>query len=439
MRGVLPGLCALLALATAAAPAFAADEDDATRIPVLGVEAGGGLQGPVMDAVAIGLGVPSLGGALLAALIVPASKEAAKTGDARARLAQGEEDFYAGRFEQSRSVLDGLVSDVERSALTFARDPGLREVVFRARIYLAQIAHRDGDNLEAERDLAGAVRLYPEMEPGPTDFPPWVCESAARLEREAAAFVGVLRIRIPAGCRAIVDGRDMGARGEISGLSPGPHAVQARCGNRIGPPGLVEVGETAQEFEPAALEHCAVMERDDGLRLVADDGASDAEIAGDAAILLRTSGRARSVVVVSRPHGMDVWLVDIGSRRIVRRAVAPSGDAEAVATAAGVLGRDIGEGAARARDAEASAWYRDGLAWGLVAGGVAALSAGFALGQVYGSPSRQEAWTWALFAAGGGLGATGLALFVVPGAWPANDVGASGGPVAIVAVGAVDF
>jgi len=124
---------------------------------------------------------------------------------------------------------------------------------------------------------------------------------------------------------------------------------------------------------------------------------------------------------------------------VLRERRALGGDEAALAEAADELA--TGDIPTQRREAfrERKPWYRDGLAIGLVASGLAVWGAGLALGQVYGSPSAEESAAWAMMAGGVALAGTGGVLFFVPSVARSEEGGEARKSASFGFVGGVRF
>jgi len=351
-RAIAPGIA--LALALGAVGRARADEPpDAVRVPIVVVDQSRAVSEQEVDAIAEGLGAPVLRGVELARALDAGAGSGAQ--QARARFEVAKDSFFAGDHQDAGRAFDEIVSAIEGDPCATTLAPELARIGFESRLFLAIVAHGDGDEAEVERLLDGAARQYPGLAPEPAEFPPWICEAHGRAA-DRQAPVGEDGPERPAGC-ALVKGD---------------------------PPLSLTVGRA-----------------DLRLLATADDGPED--VAAAAAGIARAGGWPRVVVVVGRSEGIEVLLVDAGTGRPLRTGPplwAPPADL----TAAPAADEPRAE----------RPWYRNGLAWAVTGIGLAAAGTGFALGRAYGSPSPEEPIAWSLMAAGAGVATTGVVLFFVP-------------------------
>ncbi len=409
---------ATLVATLVAVPALAAGEgSDPLALPLAVVDAGAHVPPEVIDAVVAGIAAPVLRGDELrrhlsladagdpsaSAALVPRGKRAADL-------------FFAGDHEAARAEFEGLLAEIEGRPERMARDPGLRSVAFDARLFLAVIARLLEQEQLVDELLSGARRRYPELEPGTTDFPPWLRERHEAVPVPEPGEVDALTVDVPEGCGLDIDGREVtvGPEHRVR-IGRDAHALRTRCGGGPGPV-VLSSGRAPDTFRPIALFSTALSAKSGEVELAAKAGIGDDELVRDLWELARAAGTHRLAAVIGREQGAELWLVDVDIAGLARSAqVAPEADASAFERAGGELS---GTGAA---DAARRPWYRDGTAWAFGATGLAAAATGLVLGQVYGGPSGQEPAAWALMASGAALAATGVVLFLVPAPDGAED------------------
>jgi hypothetical protein len=382
VRWIVAALTAVW-IAAPAGPIVAGDTPLEARVPIVVVDDGRSIGRAEADEIARGLGAPTVRGVELARAVRGAAPGAtvADPGPIAARFAAALDVFYAGRHAEAGAEFGALVAAIEGDACALALEPTLRAVGFEARLYLAIIAHGDGDDAAERAAIAGAARSYPDLTPAPAEFPPWVREAHARFAAGQDAIAGE------------------------------PPDVPRRCELPLGEGGSLAVAY-GREVE---------------LRVTA--GAPDDALAAGIAAVARAGGWPRAVGAIGRAEGLALLLVDAEPARVARTATSDRvGPAGALAAADALDAPDAALANAAGERAGAP-WYRNGLAWAVTGIGLAAAGTGIALRQVYGSPAAQESAAWALLAAGAGVTATGVVLFLVPS--PASE---AGGDVA-VAVG----
>jgi hypothetical protein len=395
-------------------------------VPLAAVDLGRAPTADELAAVADALGAPVVFGDDLAAVLQLADTGTAGEPEAlRTSHATAIEAFFAGDQDRAKELWTAAIDALSARPGLMARDPSLRRVAFESRLYLALAAKGSQDDAGAERWLEAAADLD-DLEPAAAEFPPWVRERLKQLRGARPAPDGVLAFSGDAGCELWVDGRRAGAGPGNYPVRGGRHAVHGLCDGRASLIREVVASPGPIAADAPLLRRSALSRAGGPLRLVGVVGAADAEIAGDLFAIARAAGADRSVAVVGRAGGAELWIVDeVG---IVRRTDAISWDAAALADGARRLaageppGATQGEPPARPRP-----WYRDGAAWGLVAAGLAVWGAGLALGQTYGSPSPQESAAWAMMAGGAVAAGTGVVLFFVPSAPSAADPEAASG------------
>ncbi len=365
-------------LATRAAPAE--NFHDKAAVPVVVVENGRAVETEAVDEIVSGLGAPVLRGQALAGrlgLVTPLEEGFAEKLDKKFQDAQNA--FFSGQHEAAKEGFSEIIADA-------AANPGclltpVRELVFKAHLYLAILAKGEDDLDVVNERLAVADEAFPDLAPSSVDFPPWL--------------------------RKMFDKVRSGRPSERNTVSDMQH-----------------------RWHPDKLRKTDLRAEQEDLILEADASVTGSEIEADVLSIARSGGWNRIVVVVGRADGTHVALLDTARDGPVRNVDLGLNDAtiaEAVATA---LVRPDGDNNRRR-------WYKDGLAWTLVGVGVACLSAGTVVARKYGSPSKQEQLAWPLLVAGGGALGTGALLFVLPRDQSPPDT--AGTDVVIGVVGRVSF
>jgi hypothetical protein len=415
----------LVVFALFASPALAAEPGaQDPRTPLVAVDRGRAPSLEEIAAAAEATGAPILSGDDLAVALDLADTGAAGEPDAmRASHAAAIEAFFAG--DQAKAVAAWTAASETLAARPglMARDPELRRVAFESRLYLALAAKGSDDEAGAERWLAATAGME-ELEPSTAEFPPWVRERLARLRAEAPGPDGVLVFGGAADCELWIDGRRVGSGPGNYAVRRGPHAVNSRCNGRASLVREVVASGYPIAADAPTMRSGAIERRDGAPKLAVEDGAADAEIAGDVYALAAAAGAGRAVAVVGSASTTEIWIVDEAG--IARRREAPAGDLDAL-TAAGrrlVAGGPV-QTPADGAPVRSKPWYRDGAAWALVASGLAIWGAGLAVGRTYGSPSPQESAAWAMMAGGAVAAGTGVVLFFVPAA-PREDAPRAG-------------
>jgi hypothetical protein len=408
------------------------------RLPVAAVGLGRTPSAAEASAVSKALGAPVLAGSeLLHSLGLADCGTAGEIRALEASHSTALEEFFAGNHERARESWEALSGAVDARPGLLAESPFLRRIVFESRLYLALIAKGANDDAVVDRWIAAAARVE-EFEPSASDFPPWVRERLSRLRVELAGFPeGAIEFVDAADCELWVDGRYAGVGQGKYTVPRGRHAVYGRCNGERSLVRDIEVGATPVEFAPELLHNLEVVREGDSLRMEATVDATDDEIARDLFVVARAVGTRRILAIVGRPDAAELFLIDADGVLRKRRALVE--DTAALAEAADALA--VGDVPTRPDKASRAdkPWYRDGVAWGLVASGLAVWGVGLAFGQIYGSPSAEESAAWAMMAGGAVVAGTGGVLFFIPSVAPSSKSGDSKMSASIGCVGGVRF
>jgi len=331
--------------------------------------------------------------------------------------------FFSGDHEEARPIFASVYEIIAGSPDLMSLLPALRNAAFDAAVYLAIIGKNSTDEPSATNWLQKVADRFPDMEPAPSDFPPWVREEFAALKTAAGRDEGKLEMLAPPGCKFVVDGRELQTAGAVAGgLGIGPRSVRVLCHGRLSPVTTVVLGKSTVRYHPVLLSSSSILNTGEDIILEVEDGAERAAVVDDLLSLFRAGGWRRGVALVGEKEDLAVWLIDVDAAGIIRMGSGPSDKSSGTASSIVpdlIAPRDVVDGS----DTLKKPWYRDGLAWTLVGAGLAALGTGVALGQVYGGPSTQEPAAWALILAGSTVTATGVVIFVIPDRGDAQNSG----------------
>ncbi|MBL8614522.1 MAG: hypothetical protein JNM72_02825 [Deltaproteobacteria bacterium] len=190
--------------------------------------------------------------------------EGAFLGPGRARLAEGRVLYERAEFEAAVAPLQEAVADLSNATLRTRDNKDLLDSL----LLLGLTQYSLGEEAEARAAWSGLVRLDPARQLDSVNYPPKVVAAfgAARTAAMGGAR-GSLRLSLPEGAQAFVDGREASA--EVDGLLPGGHYVLviAPDGQRDG--ALVDVqagGQTAWEPALARLRIATPAEDEAGRR-----------------------------------------------------------------------------------------------------------------------------------------------------------------------------
>ncbi|MFO8073137.1 MAG: hypothetical protein R6V85_14795 [Polyangia bacterium] len=408
--------CLALSVLSAGAASAGETPPSKVKLPLCAVDAGREVTSEELDAVAAELGAPLVRGAALAERIGLAAEASRVRVERLAEsFAAAEDLFYGGDHAAAREELTALVEEVEEDPALFDRRPRLREAAFRARVHLADIARIEGRDERKDELILQAARRYPDLDPDPAQFPPWVREEHARVTSQSGwRDDGELIIDASAECELVVDGRRVEGRdNRFRHLSFGPHAVRAVCFGRTGPLLEVQLGAGPVELSPPLTEATELSFEGGAVRLVAGEETAGEEIAVALAELARAADSPRAVALVGSPWSVEVWLVDAEADSAVRMGAEKGIGAEPASAAAAELIEPQPPAESDGEGGEPEPWYRDGAAWTLAGIGIAAIGTGVAVRGIHGSPSRWEPAAWMLVGAGAGVAGTGVTLFFV--------------------------
>lgn len=314
------------------------------------------------------------------------------------------DDFYAGRDQRADEGFSAFTAALDENPAPLFAEPRLRPDHFFALLHRASIAFANRDDDAVTRFLTEAAERFPRLAPEASDFPPWL-RQRYRVLVDTRPEMPMVSLSTEAGCEVLVDGELLcgGPRCTVA-LRPGRHGARTRCGQWLGPVKIFEVRDGPVEVRLCALRHGELVLEGELPWLASK--APTAELLEDASRIGRAASLSR--LVVALPQEDRVVLFNALSGRKVRSmALGEAGD---------LIGRPR-----MAPDSPVSSapivsrpWYKDGVAAAFLLSGIAALTAGMVLAQVYGRPSDMEPYAWSLLAGGVGFAGTGIALYIVP-------------------------
>lgn len=237
---------------------------------------------------------------------------------APAHLARGVEAYGRVRWDEALEALDAGLADAARTGAAGLQPADLSDLM----LYRALVHTQKGDKARAWEDLVRAATVDPTRQIDPARFPPTAVEAFRRAaDQVAAAPRGTFAVRAPAGCRVVVDARDV--TGAPPALPYGEHYVRIDCPGARPFGAAVVLSQATQPLEPA-LEPIAPPTEAQVAALGRERGAQ--------AVLW-------TLVAVSASGPPTVWMrvIDVASGRVVDQAVvalSPGGGASPDAQAA---------------------------------------------------------------------------------------------------------
>ncbi|MCP4680338.1 MAG: hypothetical protein GY854_33585 [Deltaproteobacteria bacterium] len=403
---------ALLVLAGFETEVFADDLPEDVAVPIIVVDMGLAVGPAAVDEVVEAIASPTLRGEALARRLSLAEPVDERFGRALTKtFHQAQNLFFSGREKTAEAAFKKIVGQSRANPFAVSVSKALREIVFKAHVFLAVVARAAADDSVVEGWLRDAALGFPDFKPSTVDFPPWECDEFYLVRSRAGSALGSIKIEAPPNCEMFLSGRNLGKEKEIEGIEFGEHAVNVSCEGRAGPVQSLTVGKEKTIYRPIVISRSRLETSVDDITLVANQGTTPSSIVWDLLAITRAGQWPRSIAVVGVEDGVEVWLIDSDIGGVIRKA---SSDAEATGTAGGALIAITGEEVKQAAPPRKRPWYKDGLAWTLVGVGLAAAATGLAIAQVGGSPSSKEPLAWALLVGGGGVFITGSVLFFFP-------------------------
>ena len=329
-------------------------------------------------------------------------------------LAKAEESFFAGRNKEAELNLNKVITLADENRACYFRSPALREQIFKSYVYLAVIARGDSDEDKVMRYFEVAGREFPELNPQTTDFPPWVSERFVEVKKELAPPTGTLELDMTSNCELLLSGRNLGQGKRFDKVEGGEYAAKIRCAGHESPAFAVTVGTEPLVLRPITASYSDIVLREEEFVLKAHPDAQLMQLFEDAQRIAASRGWTKLIAVVGNANrGSEVWLIDRRLPSIVRRVALADFDAATMRRAGEQLTLPELEFAPSAAPTIQS-WHKNGLAWMFFCTGLTAAGAGIGLSAASGISSPQGPIAWALIVGGGGLAATGTALFFVP-------------------------
>lgn len=302
----------------------------------------------------------------------------------------GEEQLYT-EPSAAIEVLARALRDLEASAESLASQPRMRTLWLRAMMLLAR-AHLDaGQEDGALTVLREVVRVFgDDLQVTTRDYHPALVNAFTRTVKAMSGMrTASLAVSGPLdGCRARIDGRDIATSlpGTLTGLYPGPHFLQVRCGERQGLIRRIGTGDVPPPVIDMTFEH-AVVHDGEHLGLVFQDAAEAGRLGVAFAARLGAMVGVQRVALHWRESGESgadavLAMIDVESQVELGRFRVDSPTAGASREAARLLAqqalRDGGPAAGTA-----GGWRRNAGAWVLSSLGVAALVVGAVEGGLY--------------------------------------------------------
>ena len=384
-------------------------------VPVVIVNAGHLPKNTEIEAVITSIDAPVTRGAKIASRIGLANLQGAPS--RRGVVSDFEEAkdlFFSGDHETARKKLDSISSTIKKWPVMLSLEPEFRVVLFETYLYLAVIARSSNPDL-ADSLLESAATRFPDLEPGATDFPPWLRNQVLEWRDHTERNSGTIHFEGPPDCDLRVDGRSVRQSGDkLTDIQYGHRTLLAKCRGRLSPIVSVEIGDTPAHWRPILLAHSEIMDGKNDLVINFQMEVDDEEIARDLIEIAQAGGWPRLVAVVGRPDSLEAWLVDTERQGLIRKSKTSEKDPDGVRSLGASLSAPDPESDQAAEGEGRGRWYRDGAAWTLVGTGLAVLGAGIAVIKIKGEPSAQEPVAWALMMSGGVIAGTGLVLFFVP-------------------------
>lgn len=302
----------------------------------------------------------------------------------------GEERLYT---EPSAAIdlLKHALRDLEASAESIAFQPRMRTLWLRAMMLLAR-AHLDaGQESAALGVLQEVVRVFgDDLQVTTRDYHPALVGAFTKTVKAMAAMrTASLTVSGQlAGCRARIDGREIATPlpGTLTGLAPGSHFLQIRCGKREGLIRRIGVGDTSVPAIDIAFEHAVV---NDGEHL----GLAFEDVAEAGRLGVAFAARLGALIGVQRvalhwresgESGSDAVLavIDVETEAELGRYRIDSPAGGASHEAARILAQQAGRDGVPAERA-VEGWRRNAGAWVLSSVGAAALVVGAVEGGLY--------------------------------------------------------
>lgn len=386
------------------------------RTPLVVVEQGREVAPSEIASVLAGLDAPVLRGSELRAQLALAPPfDPEKAAEIRRSYEEGEDLFFAGNHTEGGAKLRTVIHTIETHPYLLFRDPDLRRLGFRSHIHLAAIAAGDEKDDLVDAHL-GAAKAYRELQPSPSEFPPWVCERFASQgdANHPTEHQSTLHLDAPTKCELIWEGHSLGRGPTFKAIPQGEHAVRADCNGTASPVQILRVTGDSIHYRPLLLSVSRVEGTQSDVTLVATGDHPRDAMVQDILQLARTMEQRRWIAIVGTENRISLWLIDKESGRIIRESSAAARNPEGARLMGQAMSREPVPWKPNGRTGKMGRWYRDPTAWALTGTGAALMGVGIALFGVYGRPSELEPVALGFTVMGGGLFGTGLTLFFLP-------------------------
>ena len=423
-----PVECLLLLLGMALwAPGAAANDSGDVPIdiqtPLLSIETDYPLRPSEVTAIKTGLGAPILSGADAAdrlGLVSPPNADLARR--IRSAFEEGETLFFSGSLEASNYFFETVISELTRQPTGLSFFPGLRNLLFKAYIYSAQIVEKT-DGQEAARRYLSFASMLGDMSPNPKEFPPWVIESFADILASRPTPKGRIVMTATKGCRLFVNGRDMGEGPTFNAIPEGPAILKATCGREESLTVRRHIdAEHSVAFVPLFLENTTLRTTDELMVLSRLSDNDDQPPNVDIAAIGRVLGSSRVAVLIADKATVTGWILDVSSGHTTIIFKARRGNLADLTQAVTVaLSSTQALESPRPKLADIP-WWQDAAGWTVSGLGLALVGGAAGLRVAARPDSLQIPISYALFAGGSGLLGTGIILLVLPVVSVNNDL-----------------
>ncbi|MDJ0762019.1 MAG: hypothetical protein QNJ97_03440 [Myxococcota bacterium] len=433
----------LMAVGLVPQAAIAVDREDDVAIPIIIIDVTASPDQAGIDQLANTIDAPTIRGPDLfgrlglLAPIAPGFEE-----EITRRFNQAQDDFFTGAHEKAEAGFKDIIKRAHDTPNSLLNPSPVREVVFKAHIFLAILAHSEKDEPRVEDELRIAAERFLDLSPSPMEFPPWVREQFAAVRKSIGTRFGDIHLDAPADCDLVLSGQVLGPGEVFKDIKAGDYVAQVRCLDQLSPSQRLVVADKPITYRPMVLSNAALHVGDRDIFLETTGDATPSELIGNAVSIARSGQWERLIAIVSRPEGTELWLIDASRGIVLRQASVELADAASCRHASASLVRDLSDlQLASTRVRTNRPWFKDGLAWTLVAVGAAALGTGIFLGQHedHGKKTKSEVWAWTLQTVGIGALGTGTILFFIPAPLVVTQDRPRDRPLAIGLVGSVSF